>query len=99
MRMDRIFNDDVSGIAKEKKQLGQVHPSNEAILESEKIRSLQGMRSFLLSTVESGATRPKNKNDRTQQKAFSQLSRKTFSTHKKKMTSKILAERYDGTAT
>jgi len=77
MRVDRIFND-VSGIAKEKKRLGQVHPSNEAILESEKIRSLQGIRSFLFSSVESSATRPKNKNDRAQQKLSHSYLEKRF---------------------
>lgn len=47
MRVDRIFNGDASDVVKEVKpemRLGQVHPSNEAILESGKARSLQGMR-------------------------------------------------------
>lgn len=85
MRVDRIFNGDASGVAKEVKpemRLGQVHPSNEAILESEKARSLRGMRSFLLSlsffSLQSDATHPKNKNDLVQRRAFSRLSKNVF---------------------
>lgn len=85
MRVDRIFGVDALGIVKEVKPPGmwlgqQVHPSNEAILESGKVRSLRGMRSFHLSLsfTQSDATCLKNKNDLAQRRAFSRLSKNVF---------------------